>query len=329
MVLKKANKEFWQDRNVLVTGVTGLIGGWVASTLLQLEANLVAVVRDWVPGSLVSRSDLYNKMNVVRGEICDQELLERVIGEYEVETIIHLAAQTIVPIANRNPISTFQSNIAGTWTLLEAARRSPTVRQIIVASSDKAYGQVKELPYLESTPLCGQYPYDVSKSCADLIAQSYANTWNTPVAITRCGNFFGGGDLNWNRIVPGTIRSLLRGKSPIIRSDGTMVRDYIYAEDAVGSYLHLAESLAKNPDLKGNAFNFSNEQPLSVLEMVSRISDAINISIEPIIKGEASHEIEKQYLDSSKSRNLLDWKPLFSLEEGLARTVEWYKRYYG
>lgn len=319
---------FWQDRNVFVTGATGLVGGWVVKNLKKLNANVVTLVRDWVPGSLLNREKIWDDVNVVRGDICDQELLERTLAEYEVATVLHLAAQTIVPIANRNPISTFEANITGTWRLLEACRRNPTVKQIVVASSDKAYGEAAHLPYTEDTPLQAKYPYDVSKSCADLIAQSYAMTWDLPVAITRCGNFYGGGDLNWNRIVPGTIRSVLRGKRPQIRSTGQLVRDYIYVEDAVSSYLLLAEKLEDLPAIKGQAFNFSNENPLSVLEIVHKLLHLMGSSLEVEVLGEASQEIENQYLASTKAREVLNWKPLFSLEEGLSRTIRWYDSYF-
>ena len=232
---------------------------------------MVCLVRDWVPQSELVRGKLIDEVKVVRGEIDDQPLLERVLGEYEVEVVIHLAAQTIVGIANRNPVSTFETNIAGTWALLEACRRSPRVKQIVVASSDKAYGDHDQLPYHEDTPLAGRHPYDVSKSCADLIARSYWETYNLPVAITRCGNFYGGGDLNWNRIVPGTIRSVLRGERPVIRSDGLFVRDYFYVEDGAAAYMLLAEKLSEHRELGGQAFNFSNEIQVNVLQLVSRI----------------------------------------------------------
>ena len=216
---------FWLDRPTLVTGATGLVGGWVVKRLLRSQADVVCLVRDWVPESEFVRTGMPAQVKTVRGDVCDQQLLERVLGEYEIDTVIHLAAQTLVPVANRNPVATFETNIAGTWAVLEACRRSPKVKQVVLASSDKAYGDAEKLPYDESTPLCGRHPYDVSKSCADLIAQSYATTYGLPVAITRCGNFYGPGDLNWNRIVPGTIRSVLRGERPVIRSDGLNVLD--------------------------------------------------------------------------------------------------------
>jgi CDP-glucose 4,6-dehydratase len=282
-------------------------------------------VRDWVPQSEAARSGLLDRVAVVRGDVCDQNLLERTLGEYEVATVIHLAAQTIVGVANRNPVGTFQSNIAGTWSLLEACRRSPTVRQIVVASSDKAYGDQVELPYSEDSPLLGRFPYDVSKACSDLIAQSYAATYELPVVVTRCGNFYGGGDLNWNRIVPGTIRSVLRGQRPVVRSDGQYVRDYFYVEDGAAAYTLLAERLAANPGLRGEAFNFSIESRVTVLELVRRILSLLGSDLEPDVRNEASHEIREQFLSAEKARRVLDWRPLFTLDEGLGRTVAWYR----
>jgi CDP-glucose 4,6-dehydratase len=318
---------FWLDRPTLVTGSTGLLGGWLVKRLVNLGADLVCLVRDWVPESELVRSRLVERVRVVRGDVRDQALLERVLGEYEVDTVIHLAAQTIVPIANRNPVSTFETNIAGTWALLEACRRSPVVKQIVLASSDKAYGEHETLPYDEETPLRGRHPYDVSKSCADLIAQAYATTYRSPVAITRCGNFYGGGDLNWNRLVPGTIRSVLRGQQPIIRSDGSYIRDYFYVEDGVGANLLLAERLAQNPDLRGQAFNFSNEIQVTVLELVEHILTLMCSGLKPDVRNETTHEIRHQYLSAAKARQVLNWRPLFTLDEGLRQTTSWYKSF--
>ena len=270
---------------------------------------------------------MIDKVTVVSGDHCDQAVLERALGEFEINTVMHLAAQTIVGIANRNPVSTFEANIGGTWKLLEACRRSPKVGQIIVASSDKAYGEAKVLPYTEETPLEGRHPYDVSKSCSDLIAQTYAVTYKLPVVITRCGNFYGGGDLNWNRIIPGTIRSVLRDQRPLIRSDGSFVRDYFYVEDGAAAYMFLAEQLARRPELAGSAFNLSTEIQLSVLDIVQQVLREMHSTLEPEILGEASHEIPHQYLSARKARELLNWQPLFTLEEGLRRTIEWYTNY--
>ena len=319
---------FWQKRPVLVTGATGLLGSWLTRALVERDAFVVALIRDWLPENELFRSSMLERVCVVRGDVCDQALVERALGEYEVDTVFHLAAQTIVGIANRNPISTFESNIRGTWSTLEACRRSPTVKQIVVASSDKAYGSHEQLPYSEDAALQGRHPYDVSKSCADMIAQSYATTYGLPVCVTRCGNLYGGGDLNWNRIVPGTIRSALHGERPVIRSDGSYIRDYFYVEDGALAYLMLAEKMAINRELEGEAFNFSNEIQVTVLELAQMILRLLGRNdLELDIRGEASHEIVHQYLDATKARASLGWRPLYTLEEGLTRTIKWYREF--
>lgn len=316
---------FWRDRPTFVTGGTGLVGGWLTQRLVESGASVVCLVRDWVPRSTLLGGELAGKVTIVRGDVRDQAALERVLGEYEIDTVLHLAAQTIVPIANRNPVSTFESNIGGTWSLLEACRRSPAVKQVVYASSDKAYGECDELPYDESTPLRGSHPYDVSKSCGDLIAQSYAKSYGLPVAITRCGNFFGGGDLNWNRIVPGTIRSVLRGERPVIRSDGTLIRDYFYVEDGAAAYMLLAERLAGDVTLNGSAFNFSNELQVTVRDIVEKILTLMGAGSDFDVRNEATNEIPHQYLSAKRAREQLGWHPLFSLDEGMKRTIEWYR----
>jgi len=318
---------FWRDQSVLVTGATGLVGSWLVRRLTDAGADVVCLVRDWVPQSELVRSKTLDRVKVVRGDVRDRDVLERTIGEYETATVIHLAAQTIVGIANRNPVSTFESNVQGTWNVLEACRRSPVVKSIVVASSDKAYGDQENLPYDETTPLEGRHPYDVSKSCSDLIAQAYAKTYALPVAITRCGNFYGGGDLNWNRIVPGTIRSVLRGQRPVIRSDGEFVRDYFYVEDGAATYMLLAENLHRRPDLHGHAFNFSNEIEVTVLGLVQRILRAMGSDLQPVILNEASNEIRKQFLSAKKARTVLYWSPLYTLDQGLERTIAWYREF--
>lgn len=320
---------FWIDHPTLVTGATGLVGGWLVHRLVEAGADVVCLVRDWVPQNELVRDRLIEQVKVVRGDVRDRTLLEQTLGEYEICTVIHLAAQTIVTIANRNPVSTFETNIGGTWALLEACRRSPTVKQIVLASSDKAYGDHKILPYDEETPLQGRHPYDVSKSCADLIAQAYAVTYGLPLAITRCGNFYGGGDLNWNRIVPGTIRSVLRGNQPIIRSDGQYVRDYFYVEDGAAAYMVLSERLAENKNIYGQAFNFSNEIQVTTLELVEWIIELMNSKLVPNVQNNATNEIRHQYLSAAKARHVLGWKPFFTLEEGLRRTIKWYKNFLG
>ena len=323
------NTGIWSDRPILVTGATGLVGSWLTRRLREAGADVVCLVRDWVPQSELIRNGTLNAVKIVRGDICDRDTLERTLGEYEINTVFHLAAQTIVGIANRNPISTFESNIAGTWNLLEACRRSPAVKAIVLASSDKAYGDQEHLPYSEDTPLEGRHPYDVSKSCADLLAQTYGKTYGLPVAITRCGNFYGGGDLNWNRIVPGTIRSVLRGERPVIRSDGKFIRDYFYVEDGAAAYMVLAEKLlASTTCLRGRAFNFSNEIQVTVLELVEQILQQMNSPLQPDIRNEASNEIRHQYLSADRARSELAWSPLFTLDEGLTRTISWYREFF-
>ncbi len=316
---------FWRDRPTFVTGASGLVGSWLVRRLVESGADVVALIRDHVPQSELWRTGLMSRVKIVHGDVCDQILLERALGEHEIDTVFHLAAQTIVGIANRNAVSTFETNVAATWRLLEACRRSPKVRQVVFASSDKAYGDHEELPYTEEAPLKGKHPYDVSKSCADLIAQSYAHTFGVPVVITRCGNFYGGGDLNWNRIVPGTIRSLIRGERPLIRSDGKNIRDYFYVEDGAAAYTLLAERLASDRTLSGRAFNFSNEIQIDVLQVVDKITKLMKSPHAPSVLNEASNEIRHQYLSAERARTELGWRPLFSLDEGLARTVDWYR----
>ena len=319
---------FWDDRNVFVTGCTGILGSWTVRELVARGANVVGLVRDRVPQSLAVQSPEWSRVTTVHGGIEDYDLVERALNEYEIETVLHLAAQTIVGTANRSPLSTFESNIKGTWVVLEAARRSPRVKRIVVASSDKAYGEHAQLPYDETFALQGRHPYDVSKSCADLITQSYHTTWGSPVTITRCGNLYGGGDLNWNRIVPGTIKSLLRGERPVVRSDGTFVRDYFYVLDAVYAYLTLAERM-DDAALHGQAFNFSNELQITVLDLVDAIRRQMDAqALEPVVLGEARAEIPHQYLSAAKARRVLGWQPAFDLERGLRDTIAWYRDFF-
>lgn len=321
------SKQFWQDKRVFVTGAAGLLGSWLTAELVAQGAHVVGLIRDRVAQSQLVRSDTLAKIDVVYGDICDYALMERAIAEYEIDSIFHLAAQTIVGIANRAPMSTFEANIKGTWVILEAARRNPTVERIIVASSDKAYGTHTELPYQEDAPLQGQHPYDVSKSCADLISRAYGYTYDMPVAVTRCANLYGGGDLNWNRIVPGTMRSVLRNERPIVRSDGTLKRDYMFIGDAVQGYLLVAENMDR-PDVRGEAFNLGMDSPVSALEMIQNI---IAISdypdLEPIILNEAKYEIKDQYLSSEKVSRVLGWGPQYTLQSGLKETLAWYRQF--
>ncbi len=317
--------EFWRDRAVFVTGGTGLLGSWLVAELVQRGARVTALVRDWVPQSRLYREDWDKRINVVHGCIEDLSILERAINEYEIDTVFHLAAQTIVGVANREPLATFEANIKGTWNLLEACRGVGGVSRIVVASSDKAYGDQEVLPYDETTPLQGEHPYDVSKSCADLICRTYYVSYGLPVCVTRCGNFYGGGDLNFNRIVPDTIRSALRDKPVTIRSDGSYIRDYFYVRDGVLAYLHLAEQMDRK-EIWGEAFNFSNELQITVLDLVRKILFMMDKShLEPVILNQARNEIKHQYLSAEKARRMLNWYPKYFLEEGLKETIEWYK----
>ena len=322
------NPDFWLDRPVFVTGGTGLVGTWLVKRLVAAKAHVICLVRDWVPEREVLQPPLANQVTILRGDICDQPLMERILGEYEVQTVIHLAAQTIVGIANSNPVSTFETNIRGTWTLLEACKRSPKVKQVVCASSDKAYGSHEVLPYDEDAPLDGIFPYDMSKSCSDLIARTYAKVFKVPTIITRCGNVYGGGDFNWNRIVPGTIRSVVRNQRPVIRSDGKFIRDYFYVEDGAAVYMLLAEKLAQMPELSGEAFNFSNEIQVDVLMLVDKILKLMGSNLTPEIRNEASNEIRHQYLSADKARKLLQWSPLFDLDQGLTQTIAWYREFF-
>jgi CDP-glucose 4,6-dehydratase len=323
------SNSFWLDRPVLVTGCAGLLGSWLTIVLVEAGAGIVGLIRDEVPFSHLRRSGYQDRIAVVHGDVTDYSFVERVLNEYEIDTVFHLAAQTIVPIANRAPLLTFETNVKGTWTVMEAARRSPRITRVVIASSDKAYGAHEKLPYTEDAPLLGCYPYDASKACAELVTRTYVATYDLPVAVTRCANLYGGGDLNWSRVFPGTIRSVIRGERPIVRSDGTMVRDYLYVQDAVHAYLTLAEHL-DDPMVKGEAFNFGMDNPKSVLEIVQTIivvSD--HPELKPVVLDEAPNEIQAQYLDSSKARRVLGWAPRYSLEEGLREALEWYREFLG
>lgn len=319
---------YWIRRRVFVTGATGLLGSALVEELVERGANVTCLVRDWVPDSRLFADGLADRVQVVRGELEDLTVLLRAINEYEIDTVFHLGAQTIVGTASRSPLSTFEGNIRGTWNLLEACRLCPKlVERVIVASSDKAYGEHETLPYTEDAPLQGRFPYDVSKSCADLISFSYHSTYGVPVAVTRCGNLFGPGDLNFNRLIPGTIRSALLGEHPLIRSDGSFIRDYFYVRDAVDAYLLLAERLPGD-GITGEAFNFGMERPLSVLDVVDLILELMDRpDLEPRVLNQASHEIQRQYLDCGRAKERLGWAPSRTLEEGLRATIAWYAGY--
>jgi len=311
--------DFWRDRPTLVTGATGFAGRHLVQRLHTHGSRVVSLIHrppaSTVPGMCIA------------GNITDHDLLHRILHEHGIDTIFHLAAQTTVGRAHHDPVTTLETNIRGTWALLEAARLTPSVRQIIIASSDKAYGASDELPYREDMPLRPEHPYDVSKACADLLAQTYANTWQLPVAITRCGNFFGPGDLNFTRLVPATIRAVLRGERPRLRSDGRSVRDYFFIREAVAAKMQLAERLAQQPELRGQAFNFAAGHCLSTRDMVRTILDRMQSDLEPVILDHANGEIPHQMLDTSKAATLLNWQPRYNLHEALDETIAWYREH--
>ncbi len=325
----------WKESKVFITGATGLLGSHLTRFLVDSGAEVVALVRDSVPRSLFYDASpewsLHSKVVTVRGGVEDFFLIERILNEYEIDTVFHLAAQTIVGTANRNPVATFKTNIEGTWNILESARiHQKKIKRVVVASSDKAYGNLKGESYNESFALAGEHPYDVSKSCADLITQAYAKSYGVPAAITRCGNFFGAGDLNYSRIIPGTIRDVLQNRSPVIRSNGKFIRDYIYAEDGAMAYLTLAEAMlgsSGSTKFIGEAFNFSYGLRLNVIEVVDKILTMMNrTELQPRILNEANNEIPVQCLDSTKSKSQLGWQPKYGFDDGLRKTIQWYQQ---
>jgi CDP-glucose 4,6-dehydratase len=319
---------FWKNKNIFITGATGFLGYWLTRALVEAEAQVVVLVRDTDPQSALVRSGLIHQTRVVQGALEEFASLERALNEHEVDTVFHLGAQTLVGTALRSPLSTFESNVRGTYNLLEACRRHENlVQRIVVASSDKAYGSSPVLPYTEDMPLKGEHPYDVSKSCTDLIAFSYHHTYGLPLVVSRCGNLYGGGDLNWSRLIPGTIRNLHGGQAPVMRSDGTYTRDYLYVEDAVQAYLLLALH-ANRENVCGQAFNFGPNRPYSALEVVTTLQRLMHSTLAPEVQNLALSEIRDQSLDSSKARALLEWQPRFTLEEGLSETISWYHNYF-
>ncbi len=319
-------EQFWNRKNVFVTGATGLLGSSLVKELLKRKVNVIALVRDQVHNSNFFRDGHHTKVTIVKGDLTDYRLLERVMNEHEVDTVFHLGAQTIVQTANRSPISTFESNIRGSWNIFEACRVNEMVKRVIVASSDKAYGDQEVLPYTEEAPLQGRHPYDASKTCTDTLALTYAKTYGLPVSVTRCGNLYGPGDLNWNRIIPDTIRYLHYNEAPVIRSDGQFIRDFFFIDDASDAYIRLAEQLHR-PDIKGQAFNFSTMNKLTVLELVKKILALYPSNLEPVILNQVKGEIKNQYLSSEKAKRLLNWEPKHGLDEGLTRTIAWYKAF--
>ncbi len=321
---------YWKHKHVLVTGCTGLVGSHLTKRLVEEKAYVVGLIRDLVPQSNLNWSGFSELIVTVRGDLIDYHVILRALNEYEIDTCFHLAAQTIVGIANRSPLSTFDANIRGTWNILEAARHTPTLRRIVVASSDKSYGAQEKLPYYEDAPLIGRHPYDVSKSCADLLAQAYFHTYKMPLAITRCGNIFGGGDLNFNRVLPETMRSAFYGRNPVIRSDGTPTRDYLYVLDVVEAFLCLAAAL-DDERFHGESFNFSYEMPQTVSEIVQRTLSVLGRGdLKPEILGQGipPGEIPHQYLSAEKARKELSWSPRHGIDEGLLATYDWYKAYF-
>jgi len=317
----------WKNLNVLVTGADGFIGSWIANELVAKGADVITIVRDIKKQSNLDVLGLRNKINIVHGDLISFETCSRVIQEYEIRTCFHIAAQAIVGTANASPLSTFESNIKGTWNILETARLSKFIKGIVVASSDKAYGVQKKLPYTEESPLLGLYPYDASKACADILARCYFTTYGLPVAVTRNANTYGPADLNFSRLIPDTVCSLLRNKKPVIRSDGTPERDYMYIKDAVNAYLTLASNLDRK-NVQGEAFNFGTGKPVSVIELYNKIISLMGKKIRPKVLGEAKNEIDRQYLSIEKAKRILKWKPKYSLEEGLRETIKWYKDFF-
>ncbi len=320
----------WKEHRVFVTGATGFIGSWLVRRLLAEGAYVVCLVRDWDPQSWLIRSGDIHKTRVVNGALENGIALDRAIDEHEVDTIFHLGAQTLVGPALRSPRATFDANIRGTYNLLEACRlHSQFVQRVVVASSDKAYGEADQLPYREDMPLQGRHPYDVSKTCTDLIALTYARTYDLPVTITRCGNVYGGGDLNWSQLVPGTIRSVLSNERPVLRSDGNYTRDFIFVSDVVDAYLLLAANTARH-GIRGEAFNFGLQSRVTVMEMALTILKLMGrTDLQPVVLNQAKGEITDQSLDSSKAKRLLGWTPMYDLEQGLLETIRWYRDYLG
>jgi len=318
------SRGYWNGRKTLITGFEGFLGSNLAKTLLSYGADVTGV--DKVknkPDSVLG--NLRDKMMCIKGDISDPGLVKRIINKYRPQVIFHIAAEAIVGECNKDPIKAFKSNIEGTWNILEASRDKKFIEAIVVASSDKAYGSHKKLPYREDAALKGDHPYDVSKSCADLICYTYWNTYKVPVCVTRCGNIYGPGDFNFSRVAPDAIRCALKGREFIIRSDGKFSRDYVYVDDIVNGYITLAEKMKKS-GLFGEAFNFSDENPITVTEMVKKIYNLTGKVPDYRILNKAKYEIKHQYLCSKKARKTLGWKPAYTLEEGLLKSIEWYRK---
>ena len=319
---KMIKREFWKAKPVFVTGGTGFLGGWVIRRLLENGAEVVGLVRDGAPRCMFVSEGDESRVTTVHGSVENYDLLKRALSEYSIDTVLHLAAQPLVGVAKLDPVGTFEANIKGTWNVLEAARQAK-VKQVIIASSDKAYGESTNLPYTEDHPLQGRYPYDCSKSCADLIAQMYHATYGNAVSVVRCANLFGGGDLNFSRTIPGCIQSTLQGERFTIRSDGLFVRDFLYIKDAADAYLYLAQSLGAGAPQ--GAYNFSLEVKLTVLDCVDQVLTHMHRKdLEPIILNQASSEIREQYMVCEKARRVLGWKPNYDMNKALKETIDWY-----
>lgn len=315
----------WKNRLVLVTGITGFVGSALGARLVALGARVVGLVWDEEPTSILEGTGLESRVTVVRGSLEDAALLKGTVAEHAPEVVYHLGGQAIVGAANQEPLRTFRTNIEGTWNLLEACRDTRHVRLVVVSSSDKAYGSHTDLPYREDLPLQPQHPYDVSKACADLLARCYAATWGLPVVVTRFANIYGPGDLNFSRLVPGTVRAALEGRRPVIRSDGSPERDYVYIEDAVDLYLRLAEAIE---DTRGEVFNAGHGVPVRVLDLVRLILELAgrpDLAPEILGAGTPTGEIDRQWLDAAKAKRVLGWQPRVGLAEGLRRTIAWYR----
>lgn len=317
----------WKNAHVLITGADGFIGSWIAKELINQGAEAYTILRDIKRQSNLDVLNIKDKINIINGDLINLDVCTRVMNEYEIDTCFHIAAQAIVGAANRSPLSTFESNIKGTWNILESARLSKFITGIVVASSDKAYGVQDKLPYTEESPLIGFYPYDASKACADILARCYFKTYGLPISVTRNANTYGGGDLNFSRLIPDTVRSILNNVQPVIRSDGTPERDYMYIKDSVDAYLTLASNL-KRKDIQGEAFNFGSGKPVSVINLYNKIIKLMGKDVIPKILGAAKNEIDRQFLSIEKAKRLLKWEPKYSLDEGLKETIEWYKDFF-
>ena len=327
--LSDMNKKFWRNKKVLITGFEGFLGSNLTKTMISSGAKVFGLdIKVGRKDTILTKAD-YSKITVIKGSVANYELVKKIILSNNIDTIFHLAAEALVGKGYLYPRKAFLSNICGTWNILDAARILGKVESVIVASSDKAYGSHAKLPYKEDYPLIANHPYDVSKSCADLLAYTYAHTYNLPVAVTRCGNIYGPGDFNFSRLIPDSMRCLYFDRKLSIRSDGKFVRDYVYVDDIVDGYIRIAEVLRKY-DLSGEAFNLSDEKPITVLKLIDKINK-IGISDKKLsykILNKAKYEIKKQYLSSEKARRILGWKPSNSLEGGLKKTAGWYFNYF-